>query len=79
MEIGREGLFLSLEGAPLAALRGLYVPWGVHRAEVLAQIAYYVPGNRIGGDVRVGLASPSATHSTAKTDSAMSQAAGEQE
>lgn len=46
VEIGREGVYLGLESAPLAALRGLYVPWGAHRDEVLAQVAYYLPAHR---------------------------------
>jgi hypothetical protein len=42
-EIGLEGVFLAAEGQPLAALRGLYVPWEGQREAVLAQVEYYIP------------------------------------
>ena len=44
--IGREGVFFSLDGAPLADLRGLYVPWESRRHEVLALVEYYLPASR---------------------------------
>ena len=76
VEIGREGLILSLEGVPLAALRGLYIPWGTHREEVLAQVAYYVPGNRLGNSMRVRLATDSVSPTAATADSATAKPAG---
>ena len=44
--IGREGVFFSLDGAPLADLRGLYVPWEGRRNEVLVAVEYYLPASR---------------------------------
>jgi len=41
--VGRRGVFLSSAGAPLEALRGLYLPWGAHREEVLISLRYYLP------------------------------------
>lgn len=41
--IGTRGVFLSSRGAPLEMLRGLYVPWGVHREQILATLRYYLP------------------------------------
>ena len=41
--IGKRGVFLSSAGAPLEALRGLYLPWSTHRDEVLASLRYYLP------------------------------------
>lgn len=45
-EICGDGLFLSRGRSPLALLRGSYVPWGDHRAEVLALVDYYLLHNR---------------------------------
>jgi hypothetical protein len=42
-QVGRQGVFFSLDGAVLAPLRGLYVPWDGNREEVLAQVAYFMP------------------------------------
>jgi hypothetical protein len=42
-EICRAGIFLLPHDAPLAVFRGLYIPWGAHRAEVLALIQFYLP------------------------------------
>lgn len=42
-QVGRQGVFFSLDGAVLASLRGLYVPWDGHRDEVLGQVAYFMP------------------------------------
>jgi hypothetical protein len=41
--VGRRGVFLTSAGAPLEALRGLYLPWGSHREEVLTSLRYYLP------------------------------------
>lgn len=41
--IGHRGVFLSSRGAPLEALRGLYLPWGPHREHILATLRYYLP------------------------------------
>jgi hypothetical protein len=46
LEVGREGVYLSPDGSALAALRGLYVPWEAHRAEVLALVEYFLPAGR---------------------------------
>ena len=46
--IGREGVFFSLDGGPLADLRGLYLPWEGRRNEVLALVEYYLPASRRG-------------------------------
>jgi hypothetical protein len=45
-EICRHGLYVSLDGVPLAPLRGLYVPWNQHREAVLALVDYYLPRTR---------------------------------
>jgi hypothetical protein len=42
-EICRAGVFLLPHDAPLAVFRGLYIPWGTHRTEVLALIQFYLP------------------------------------
>jgi hypothetical protein len=42
-QVGRQGVFFSLDGAVLAPLRGLYVPWDGGREEVIGQVAYYMP------------------------------------
>jgi hypothetical protein len=41
-EICREGVFLRPARGVLPFTRGLYVPWGAHRAEVLAFVDYYL-------------------------------------
>ncbi|HXT57130.1 MAG TPA: hypothetical protein VN699_00780 [Pirellulales bacterium] len=41
-EICREGVFLRPAGGALSFTRGLYLPWGAHRAEVLAFVDYYL-------------------------------------
>ncbi len=41
--IGRRGVFLSSTGAPLEMLRGLYLPWGQHRDQILTTLRYYLP------------------------------------
>jgi hypothetical protein len=41
--VGRRGVFLSSAGAPLELLRGLYLPWGTHREQILAVLRYYLP------------------------------------
>jgi hypothetical protein len=48
--IGREGVFFSLDGTPLADLRGLYVPWENRRNEVLAVVDYYLQASRRQGN-----------------------------
>lgn len=42
-QVGRQGVFFSLDGAVLAPMRGLYVPWEENREQVLEQVAYYLP------------------------------------
>lgn len=42
VEIGRDGVLIAPAGGPWAALRGIYLPWGAHRAELLAIIDYYL-------------------------------------
>ncbi|HEY5315208.1 MAG TPA: hypothetical protein VIK18_21935 [Pirellulales bacterium] len=42
-QVGRQGIFFSLDGAVLAPLRGLYVPWDGNRDEVLGHVAYFMP------------------------------------
>ena len=58
--IGREGVFFSLDGTPLADLRGLYVPWESRRNEVLALIEYYLPASRRQGNCTPSIAAGSA-------------------
>lgn len=41
--IGHRGVFLSSNGAPLETLRGLYLPWGSHREQILTTLRYYLP------------------------------------
>ena len=45
-EVGPDGLLLLADEdrSPLCHLRALYVPWGAHAAEVLAQLRHYRPG-----------------------------------
>ncbi|HEV3025447.1 MAG TPA: hypothetical protein VGX76_23410 [Pirellulales bacterium] len=39
----RDGLWLSPTAGRRSFHAGLYLPWGVHRAEVLALVDYYLP------------------------------------
>lgn len=39
--ICRDGVFLGRDDGPLENFRGLYLPWGQHREEVLALVGYY--------------------------------------
>jgi hypothetical protein len=41
--VGRKGVFLTSSGAPLEFLRGLYIPWGRHREQILSSLRYYLP------------------------------------
>jgi hypothetical protein len=41
--LGRRGAYLSSAGAPLEMLRGLYLPWGSHREQVITTLRYYLP------------------------------------
>ena len=41
--LGRRGAYLSSAGAPLELLRGLYLPWGSHREQVVTTLRYYLP------------------------------------
>lgn len=41
--VGRRGVFLTSAGAPLELFRGLYLPWGAHREQILASLRYYLP------------------------------------
>ncbi|MCE9607142.1 MAG: hypothetical protein K8U03_19835 [Planctomycetia bacterium] len=41
--VGRRGVFLTSAGAPLELFRGLYLPWGSHRDQILASLRYYLP------------------------------------
>ena len=41
--IGRRGVFLTSAGAPLEVFRGLYLPWGGHREQILGALRYYLP------------------------------------
>lgn len=41
--VGRKGVFLTSAGAPLELFRGLYLPWGAHREQILASLRYYLP------------------------------------
>jgi hypothetical protein len=42
VEVCREGLLLTPGEVCCAAARGLYLPWGQHRAEVLALVSYHL-------------------------------------
>jgi hypothetical protein len=57
--IGQEGVFFSLDGAPLADLRGLYIPWESRRQEVLALVEYYLPSSRRQGPCTSATTAPS--------------------
>jgi len=41
--VGRKGVFLTSAGAPLEVFRGLYLPWGSHRDQILSSLRYYLP------------------------------------
>lgn len=41
--VGRRGVFLTSAGAPLELFRGLYLPWGAHRDQILSSLRYYLP------------------------------------
>lgn len=41
--VGRKGVFLTSAGAPLELFRGLYLPWGSHRDQILSSLRYYLP------------------------------------
>lgn len=41
--VGRKGVFLTSAGAPLEMFRGLYLPWGSHRDQILSSLRYYLP------------------------------------
>lgn len=41
--LGRKGAYLSSAGAPLEMLRGLYLPWGPHRDQIVTMLRYYLP------------------------------------
>lgn len=41
--LGRKGAYLSSSGAPLELLRGLYLPWGAQREQIVATLRYYLP------------------------------------
>jgi hypothetical protein len=42
VERGRDGLVLAPGGVACPALRGLYLPWGRHQADVLALVDYHL-------------------------------------
>lgn len=42
VEIGHDGVLLAPASGPLGTLRGVYLPWGSHRAELLAIMDYYL-------------------------------------
>jgi hypothetical protein len=42
VETGRDGLLLAPGGVACPTIRGLYLPWGRHRAEVLALVDYHL-------------------------------------
>jgi hypothetical protein len=42
VEVCRDGLLLTPGDVCCAAARGLYLPWGQHRTEVLALVGYHV-------------------------------------
>jgi hypothetical protein len=41
-EVCRDGVFLARGAGLLATMRGLYLPWGRYRAEVVGLVAYYL-------------------------------------
>lgn len=41
--LGRKGAYLSSAGAPLELLRGLYLPWGGQREQIVTTLRYYLP------------------------------------
>ena len=42
VEVGHEGVLISPGGGLAGTLRGVYLPWGSHRAEMLALLDYYL-------------------------------------
>lgn len=42
VEMGRDGVLIAPIDSLSPALRGIYLPWGGHRAELLASIDYYL-------------------------------------
>ncbi|HEX7448911.1 MAG TPA: hypothetical protein VF306_15260 [Pirellulales bacterium] len=42
IELCRDGVLIAPSDSLSPALRGIYLPWGVHRAELLASIDYYL-------------------------------------
>lgn len=38
----REGVYLRFAGASFGLSRGMFLPWGAHRAEVIALVDYYL-------------------------------------
>lgn len=41
--VGNRGALLTSSGAPLEIFRGLYLPWGGHRDQILSSLRYYLP------------------------------------
>lgn len=41
-EVRGEGVYLAASGVPMEPLRGTFIPWGRHRAELLTALEYYV-------------------------------------
>lgn len=41
-EVCRDGVLLAANVGLLCTMRGLYLPWGHHRAEVMALVGYYL-------------------------------------
>ncbi len=41
--VGNRGALLTSSGAPLELFRGLYLPWGGHREQILSSLRYYLP------------------------------------
>lgn len=41
-ELCREGVYLRFAGAGFGLSRGMYIPWGSHRAEVVACVDHYL-------------------------------------
>lgn len=42
VEVGRDGVLIAPIDSFSPALRGIYLPWGAYRAELLASIDYYL-------------------------------------
>lgn len=45
-ELCREGVYLRFAGGSFGLNRGLYIPWGTHRSEVIAAVDYYLAQTR---------------------------------